>query len=217
MKEPKIYRGIDLLDMIFEFVEMTPNSDLWTLNAQKGNQPRLIRLKQINSLLSAFFQTNKPNGFLDKAKQLFLDNKNETIQTILSGDFLNRQNITEFTEIIKFIRLIVNEKENSEIEDREIHIMELKMTFQQLIKYKEQLRKLLTFNSGWLEASSITSRFSIYLTDSISKNLRDKYSELDKALEILINPKNFTFTESELIDNYNFPKDDLNEIDMENW
>lgn len=217
MTEPKIYKGIDFLDKILDFVEMTPNSNLWTLSAQKGNQPRVIRLKQINSLINAFFQTNKPNGFIDKAMQLFSENKNETIQTLLSGDFLIRQNIIEFSELIKFITTLVNEKEKSDRDEKEIHIRQLTMLYQQLIEYRKHIRKLLTFNSGWLEVSSVTSRFSIYLTDSISYNLKDKCTNLDKALELFINPKNLSFTEKELIEKYNFPKEDLHEIDMDNW
>jgi hypothetical protein len=91
------------------------------------------------------------------------------------------------------------------------------MPFQQLITYKKELRRLLEFNSGWVEASSMTSRFSIYLTNSITNNLKDKYSELDKALELFVNPRKLSFTEEELITRYNFPTDNLNEVDMENW
>lgn len=217
MKEPKIYRGIDLLDIILEFVVMTPNASSWTLSAQKENQPRLIRLKQIESLINAFFPTSIGNGFIYKAKQIFSGDKSETIQKLLSGDFLNRQNITEFTELIKFMRAIVNEKENIEKEEIEISIRQLIMSYQELIEYKKQLNKLLTFNLKWIETISTTIRFTIYLTDSISSKLKEKPSDLDKALDLFINPKNLSFTENELIDKYNFPTDDLYEIDLEHW
>lgn len=215
MKEPKIYRGVDLLDIILELEVLTPNPSSWTLSAQKDNPPRLIRLKQIQSLISAFFPTSIGNGFIDKAKQLLSGDKSEIIQTVISGDFLLKQNITEFTELIKFMRAIVNKKENCVKEEREISIGELIMSYQELIKYKKQINKLLTFNSGWIETISTPIRFSIYLTGSISNELKDKYSELDKALDLFVNPKNLSFTENELIDKYNFPKDDLYDIDLE--
>ncbi|MGZ3834290.1 MAG: hypothetical protein ACXVB0_12255, partial [Mucilaginibacter sp.] len=80
---------------------------------------------------------------------------------------------------------------------------------------KRQIRNLLTFNSGWLEASSTTSLFSIFLTNSISNNLIGKYDELDKALELFINPKSLIFTEEELIAKFNFPTEDLSSIDAD--
>lgn len=211
----KEYKGIDLLDKILEFIEMTPNAELWTLKALEGNQPRLLRLKQINSLISAFFQANTPTSFMERAKKLFSDDKKETIHTILSGEFLKTQNIVDFSELIELIKTTVKSHEKSE--ERDVHIGHLVMPFQQLIKYKKELRRLLTFNSGWLEAGSITSRFSIYLTNSISSNLTGKYSELDRALELFINPRNLSFTEHELIAKFSFPTDNLSEIDMDNW
>ena len=217
MQQIKTYKGIDLLDKIFEFCEMTPDTKLWTINALQGNQPRQIRLKQINALINAFFPENTATNLIERTKKLFSDSKNDTIHTILSGDYLNKQNINDFSELVDLIKSTVRTKENFESEEREIHIGHLIMPYQQLIKYKKELRRLLTFNSGWLEASSMTSRFSIYLTNSISNNLTDKYSDLDKALELFINPKNLSFTEAELIAKHHFPTDDLHEIDVDNW
>lgn len=217
MQQTKTYKGIDLLEMIFEFCEMTPDSKLWTENALQKNQPRLIRLKQIGSLINAFFYDNTTANFIEKAKKIFSNNKNETIHTILSGDFLKKQDIRDFSELIELMKVIVKANEKLEREEREIHIGNLIMPYQQLINYKKELRRLLTYNSGWLEASSMTSKFSIYLTNSISNNLIDKYSELDRALELFVNPKKLSFTEEELIAKYSFPKDNLHEIDMENW
>jgi hypothetical protein len=211
------YKGIDLLDKIFEFDEMTPDTKLWTLDALQGNQPRLIRLKQINSLINAFFQTRTPTNFIEKAKKIFSTDKSETIHTILSGDFLKEKSISDFSELVKYMETTVKAHEKFEDEKREITVGHLIMPFQQLVKYKKEVRRLLTFNSGWLEASSMTSRFSIYLTNSISSNLTGKYSELDKALELFINPKQLSFTEDQLIAKFNFPTDNLKEIDMDNW
>jgi hypothetical protein len=213
----KEYKGIDLLDKILEFVEMTPDPKLWTLNALLGNEPRLVRLKQINSLISAFFQVNTTTNFLEKAKKIFSGEKNETIHTILSGDFLKEQNIGDFSELIEFMKTKVKSEEEFEREERELHIRHLIMPFKQLITYKKELGRLLMFNSGWLEAGLITARFSIYLTNSISSNLKGKYSDLDKALELFINPKKLSFAEDELIAKFNFPTDNLEEIDKDNW
>ena len=200
MQKTQIYKGIDLLEKILEFVAMTPETNLWTLNSLIDNQPRLIRLKQINSLLNAFFSE-----------------KNETIQSILSGKFLETQNIELFSELTNFIIKFVKSKSNFEIEDDEIYVDDLQMVYCELMQYKKVLRNLLTFNSGWLEASSVTAKFSICLTNSITENLINKYPALNETLEMLVNPKKLSFTEMQLINEYNFPTDDLYEIDIENW
>jgi hypothetical protein len=73
------------------------------------------------------------------------------------------------------------------------------------------------FNSGWLEAGSTFSMFHIMLTDSISSHLKGTYAELDQTIELFINPKNLVFTEKELIDTFQYPTDDLHQIDMDNY
>jgi hypothetical protein len=101
-------------------------------------------------------------------------------------------------------------------DERQMHVMRLVMPYQTLVRYKRQLVELFKFNSGWIEASSYSSRFSIYLTDSITQNLEGKLSVLDRALELFINPKELAFTEEELVVKYKFPTENLREIDIDN-
>jgi hypothetical protein len=225
MDKSKLYKGIDLLELIFEFEGMTPNPNAWTINAQKGNLPRLIRLKQINSLLSAFFQPIKSESLIDKAKKLFLLYSSETIQTVLTGDFLRRKTIAEYSELSKFIIATLSEtrnfetlieKEIFEYELSTIHISELTIPYQRLIDYKKQIGKLLTFNSDISECSKIVF-FSVYITDIFSSKLKNTASDVDKALELLINPNELSFTLDQLINEFNFPIEDLEEIDNEYW
>jgi hypothetical protein len=138
---------------------MNPNQDSWTISAQKENLPRLIRLKQINSLLSAFFVPVKAESFIDKAKNLFSFNHKETIQTLITGEFLDRQNISEYSELMKHISTIVgktknfnliNEKQIFEYEVNEIKTRDLISPYQELIEYRKYMRKLLKFNAGYL-------------------------------------------------------------------
>lgn len=202
----KIYDGNSLLDMIFEFIEMTPDSALWTIKSLENNKPRLIRLKQINALIKALYPI----------KGIF-SGKGETIHTIMSGDFLKKKDITMFSELIAFMTTMVAENEKRFFDDKIIHIEQLQMPYLKLFEYKKQLRGLLTFNSGWIEASSIESRFIIHLTNSVTNKTIDTYAAIDEALELFINPKKLTFTQEELINKYNFPTEDLKQIDFDNW
>ncbi|MEO6850293.1 MAG: hypothetical protein ABI203_06510, partial [Mucilaginibacter sp.] len=64
-------------------------------------------------------------------------------------------------------------------------------------------------------ANTITSLFSIQLTNSISNNLIGRYNELDTVIGLFIDPKSLTFTEEELITRFSFPTENLNAIDAD--
>jgi hypothetical protein len=217
MTETKTYKGLDLLEKIFEFTAMTPDANQWNISSLKSNSPRQIRLRQIQSLIQAFFQQETKANLIDKTITLFQGDKNNlTISSILSGDFIKNRSVEDYAELIEFMQEIVKQKEGDIQEERTMHVMRLVMPYQHLVRYKRQLVELFTFNSGWLEASSYTSRFSIYLTDAITQNLEGKYSAIDRALELFINPKELAFTEEELVAKYKFPTESFREIDMDN-
>jgi len=214
-KSTNTYSGVNLLDEIFEFTEMTPNSIEWNLKSLKANPPRQIRLRRIESLLTAFCTINTNESLLSKAKSILFDHHKITIASFLQGDFIKARSIEEYSEVIKFIKDFVKTKVGDVDRKREIRIEELVFIFPFLINFKKQIRSLLTFNSGWLETGSDVALFSIYLTDSISEKLAGNYSELDYFIELFINPKRLIFTKEEMIDKYNFPKEDLNDVDSD--
>ena len=211
MTKNKTYKGIDLIEKIIEFTAMTPDSATWTYNSLKENEPRLIRLKQIDSLISAFIPEIKNTNLTEKLTGL-ISSKKTKLTKVVSGEFIENRSLDAY---IVFTNLIKQEAESSTL--NKIDITDIKNTFILLMSYKKNLRQLINFNNDWLEVSRITSLFSIKLTNKISSNLLGQYDELDEVLELIINPKNLSFSETELISNYNFPKDDLDEIDLDNW
>ena len=209
------YTAIDLLDKVLEFIAMTPDKSQWSVTALKSNPPRQIRLKQIESLLNAFFTIDSKTSLIDNVKSFLSAKPKPSIQSFLSGEFIRQRETSDYAQTIKFIKDFVKTSNSNLDETKEIRIEELVFIFPKLVDYKRQLRSILTFNSGWLEASSTASQFSIHLTNSISKNLVDKYDNLDKSLELFINPQGLTFTEDELISRFNYPTENLNDIDFD--
>ena len=201
MPERKKYTAIDLLDKVFEFIAMTPESQ-WSIDALKSNPPRFIRFQQIESLMNAFIEGKK------KYSQL-------TIQSFLAGNFIKIRTENDYNKTIQHIKYFVKNSDGDTNETRDIRIEELIFIYLRLVDYKKMLQNIISFNRGWLEAGSIGVRFSIYLTDSISKSFVEKSSELDMMLEQLINPKRLTFSEKELISKYNYPTEDLADIDSD--
>jgi len=216
MTQSKTYKGLDLLDKIFEFTAMTPEVNQWNVSSLEGNPPRQIRLKQINSLMKVFLGQKSHKNLFEKTKALISGATNTTtVQSVLSGDFIKNRQIEDYAELVSLMTQIVTERQGGISKDQCMHVMKLIMPYQNLVRYKRKLVELLTFNSGWLEASSITSWFSIYLTDSVTSNLQGKYTVLDWALELFINPQGLVFTEEELITKFNFPTENLRDIDMD--
>ena len=215
MTDKNEYTAIDLLDKVLEFIAMTPDKSQWNVSALKSNPPRQIRLRQIESLLSAFFPIDPKISLINNVKSFLSNKPKQSIQSFLSGDFIRQREVSDYEKTITFIKDFVKSSSNHFDETREIRLEELVFIFPKLVDYKRQLRSILTFNSGWLEASSIASQFSIHLTNSVSKNLVDKYDNLDKSLELFINPKGLTFTEDELIKRFHYPTANLNDIDID--
>jgi hypothetical protein len=214
-KRIKTYSAIDLLDKVFEFTEMTPNSSEWNIKSLRSNPPRQIRLRQIESLLTAFGIITISQGLLGKAKSIFSITQTIPIKEFLRGDFIWNRSIAEYSGVIQHIKGFVKNKDGDYNRERDINLAELAFIFPTLINFKRKIRDILTFNSGWLEASSEVSLFSIYLSNSIAENLVGKYEELDNVIEQFINPKGLTFAEQELVDKFNFPTEDLSGIDID--
>ncbi len=217
MSEEKTYNGVDLINKILEFIAMTPNDFEWNYKSLSSNESRLIRLKQIDSLFNALELNKSDQNLIDKTLPSFNKSLKQEINSVLSGDFINTDDVIATREVYEFMKKYLLEKYNDLGEVREIRSFELKFIYPKLLNYKTKLRELLTFNSGWLEASATSAFFHITLTNSISSNLENKYDDLDKILDLIINPKNLKFTEKELIEKYNYPTADLGQIDRDNY
>lgn len=211
----KKYSAIDLLDKVFEFIEMTPNPNEWNLQALKSNPPRQIRFRQIDALFNAFFIEESNRDLLSKAMSKFSKQRKISIESFLNGNFLKTRTIDSYSNLVEFIKDFLETGTENIDQSKEIRIEHLVFIFPKLIDFKKHIRNLLTFNSGWLEANTITSLFSIQLTNSISNNLIGRYNELDTVIGLFIDPKSLTFTEEELITRFSFPTENLNAIDAD--
>jgi len=215
----KTWTTKDLLYKTFEFKGMVPNSNEWNESSLKWNQPRLIRFRRLNALLKAFelTRTEKQKNNLwtilsgkKKVKESELT-KNE-IEPFLRGDFIHKRETTEYPRIQQLI-----EKEKSFESDSFNKSRDIYSFYHHLMKYRMEIEKVLGHNSGVLEASGLGFRSAISITAELNNDLYKKVEEIDKMLFEIINPKNLTFEEDILIKEYEFPKEDLDAIDMDNY
>ena len=198
---------------------MVPNSNKWDESSLKWNQTRLIRFRRLNALLKAFelTRTEKQKNSLwtilsgnKKVKESELT-KNE-IEPFLRGDFIHKRESTEYPRIQELI-----EKEKSFESDSFNKSRDIYSFYHHLMKYRIKIDEVLGHNSGVLEASSLGFRSAISITSEFNNDLYRKIEEIDKILFTIINPKNLTFEEDILIKKYEFPKEDLDAIDMDNY
>lgn len=217
MEQNRTFKAIDLLDMILDFIEMTPDEREWNLRSLDNNKSRYIRLQRIQSLLKAFNLLDSNRNIIAKTKNWFNGDSREQINSVLSGEFMEKREINDYRELLDFAQRFMLERGYPiDLFMPVNHVNSLEFIYPKMVQYKQKLRELIRFNFGWLEASGLFSNFHIILTNSISSNLVDKYDDLDSVLEMFLNPYKLTFREDELVSKYDYPTDDLRAIDIEN-
>ena len=97
---------------------------------------------------------------------------------------------------------------------KEWELQDLCFNYRDLVEYKIKLNMLLNFNAGIMEISYPFS-FSPIISSDISENI--KYDKLDKFLSTVIDPENRIFSRDQLIKDYNYPKEDVYDMELENF
>lgn len=199
------FRIKDFLDKFYEFKGMVPNYNEWNAKSLKYNEPRFYRLKELESLIRAF------------------DIGTDLLQDYQNRKFLEKRTLSDFDPIIEDIeKYALNddfEKERYKPELERIQSVRwFEMLIQNFMRFSEEMRNILKFNSGVLEAGFVMSRYYINKTQNLLNRIDLKeLNEIENLLGKVLDPKSRVFTKSELIKNYNFPDVDLHSIDMENY
>lgn len=209
MTQQKTITAVDLVDKILEFKSLVPETKEWNLPSLRYNPPRHIRLRQIASLLNAFFEKEP---FLEL---IYKDHYDSILESFLEGKFIVHRYLEDYDEAKQFILDVVEVNKKYILENTKFRLDDIETIFPLLIDYKQRLRALFTFNDRWLEAYGIASNFSILLSNSITQNLDGKLDDLDKAFELIINPKRLRFNQKLLIAKYNYPTENLHDVDMD--
>ncbi|MGB0870594.1 MAG: hypothetical protein ACPGSD_13435 [Flavobacteriales bacterium] len=196
---------VDFLKKFYEFKGMVPDHSKWNVRSLRYNEPRYYRLKELESLMRAF------------------EFGNDLLEDFQNLSFLNKRSVEDFRPLLNDIEKYANnnssEKERWKKElERSTDLPRLRMLIKSFMKFSEEMRCLLRFNSGWLMASSVTSRYSINKTQNILNNIDlTELNELESLLNTLLDPYERVYTKSELIEKFDFPDVDLDAIDNDNF
>lgn len=201
--DPTQITAITLLDKALEFESMTFDRSDWDLEKLKDNPPRFVRLQQLMVLLKIF----TPETFNDQ-------NIASSINSLLNGDFIYQRDIMKYAELFKSMDEVITSAKHFLKQQNEWDSSHLQDNFTNLIAFKRKVNKLLEHNHGIMEAS-YPYYYSIIMTSEISEKLNIK--KMDEFLSLVIDPQKKCYEKDTLIREFNFPKDDVFDLDLEYW
>ncbi|GAA4074507.1 hypothetical protein GCM10022389_20090 [Flavobacterium cheonanense] len=183
-----------LLTSFLELYTLSDNTSKWSKDNFANNPPRLYRLQAIDALM--------------KALQI-----NCSYQEFQYGEFLLGQNQLVQSELITKIKenyTILFQTINTDEKDQS----DSQFMFEMLFSYRMKLQKLTSLRDSVLEYSEY-NRYPVLIIDTINNKLQADIEAIDNILAYLINPKEIHFSNQELIEKYNYPVGDLDEIDSD--
>jgi len=178
--------------LLYAFIELrayTPDFDKWNASSLRSNPPRLIRLQRLQALFRALKINWNPSGFI---KGEFINENLEMYKNFNRDIFEGLMSFTETSPTLSY-------------ED-------LPWIFENLYKYRIKVEQALSIHNGLLCIGELLSYFAI---EHLNTSIKLVIEPLDELLILLINPSVFICTEEQLVYNFGFPLDDLNQIDID--
>lgn len=197
------YTALDLLNKVIEFTNMIPDSAEWTFEKPQGNLPRLFRLQQIQALMEAFIPG------LASSKDI-----GQGIKAFYSGEFIIHQPLAKYAFLVENIENTIAGSKFSNAKKSEISTIHLQRNYRDLLDYYLKLKSLLNHNKRYLEIS-YPYLFPYIVTEDISASIGLKAGPISNLLSIFIDPDKQSFTEEELIKRFNYPTEDLLDLDLD--
>jgi len=137
-----------------------------------------------------------------------------TYKEFIDGEFITDTQLNKWNDFKKNIEKTPLNKEEFNGSKLETKLTDIKLIYSCLINYRLNAQVLLTSNDLIYASSGEFGRF-VNLMNNISKNLYKELQKIDAVLCFCINPLGISFSEQELINNYEFPKINILDIDME--
>ena len=202
MNQTTSFSASHFLHKYLEFKAMAPDQTKWTAANLKKNPPRYYRFLELEALLQAF------------------DIGEDLIKDFTQLGFVERRNPQELTQLNEAVATYASKRDSDEQQftqqGNQVKSYQLRMLVHQLLGFFETMRQALHFNSGVMEAGSVSFRFIIQQTQSVLEDIDlSKLKRIESLLCCIIDPKSRSFSRQELIDQYGFPDVNLRDIDME--
>lgn len=203
LHDPTEITAITLIDKIIEFVAMLPDKNNWDINQLKLSSSYEIRYRQITTLLNYFIPEVKATQDL-KIR----------IYAVLNGDFIESRPFIIYNELLNEMDKVILSSEIKIPKQLEWFALDLKSNYINTVKFKQKLYSILTFNYGYMEMY-YQYLYNIEITNQIIYNI-DTHT-IDNFLGKVIDPLGRTVSKKTLVENYNYPEEDIYLVDLDNW
>jgi len=203
LHDPTEITAITLIDKIIEFVAMLPDKNNWDINQLKLSSSYEIRYRQITTLLNYFVPEVKATQDL-KIR----------IYAVLNGDFIESRPFIIYNELLNEMDKVILSSEIKIPKQLEWFALDLKSNYINTVKFKQKLYSILTFNYGYMEMY-YQYLYNIEITNQIIYNI-DTHT-IDNFLGKVIDPLGRTVSKKTLVENYNYPEEDIYLVDLDNW
>jgi len=191
----------ELITYYLELSSLAPNKT-WSEEEFKDNPPRKIRYKRL-SVLSQLYNVNI--DYSNNGNSLNINNEErfsfEELMSKISKE--NKQSLFESTDL--------KEIKNRLILDKPYW---WNYFFNKLIEMRLNLYRFETTNSGYLCGAGLVI-LPVIINNHINKNLQNSINLLENILSYLINPTEQSFELKELSEKFNYPIDNIEDIDWE--
>jgi len=195
----KSYSAKDIVKIYSELKDLTPDVNEWTEYALQNSKPRLIRLNQLIALKKAF-----------KIDCSWIEFE--------QGKFIKHIPIDSYTHLKENIIKFKNTRSWNNQNFDNLYYSDVIKTYRLFIEFIAVELKLRNLISSYSMTYSLGQRYGFEKTKGyfISNNNK-KIESMMEDLSLIIDPTQTLFSETELISSFNFPKENLVEIDLESW
>lgn len=184
-----------LLETFLDLYTYDSNIEQWSLDKFKDNPPRFYRLQIIISLMKALDISSSYSDFRN-------------------GDFIQNIQLEHWIEFRKNIKddILSNNSDDNLLGQN--HLYHIQTIYYSLMRYRICAQELLSTNSGIYAAFNEFIEFS-ELMSRPNRMLMLELEKIDKVLLFCVNPNGLNYSKKELINRFDYPDINLNEIDFE--
>lgn len=205
-----------LLQKVLEFMVMTPDDVNWYYDNLRHNKPREVRYRQIEALMKAFLLDDDGQDLAKIIYSPYAGEHHSIIRSFLGGNFIRVRDVQLYAKEWQYIMEYATERTGKRLKEHELSNQLVAYQFYDLMGYRRKLYEVMAFPSVRRIAAEVASfQYNILITETINKNLEGKDKELDEALCRLIDPKQRSYSMDELVTRFNYPTENLSEIDSE--
>jgi hypothetical protein len=96
----------------------------------------------------------------------------------------------------------------------QLTLNEIAFLFKRLLEYRRRWDDVTGFSSG-LYACSAKYRYAFYKINQVNSEIQDKISPVNDILSFIMSPVVKTISKEELVNQFDYPDEDLSDIDDE--